>query len=170
MMNMIMTSAPLAMVMCNHTVGEAALGIQWHVVGMYAPSFFTGALIARYGVRRMMAIGLGLILCAAAISLAGVSLWNFWAGLALLGVGWNFAFISATTLVTECHDPHERNKVQAFNDFLVFGSMAIASLSSGALLANYGWTIVNALVFPVILAAVLLLAWNALARRPSPVS
>jgi len=170
MMNMVMTSAPLAMVLCHHTVGEAALGIQWHVVGMYAPSFVTGSLIARFGVHRMMALGLGLILCAAAISLAGTSLWNFWIGLALLGAGWNFAFISATTLVAECHDPHERNKVQAFNDFLVFGSMAIASLSSGALLANYGWSVVNALVFPVILPAALLLLWNALARRPSPVS
>jgi MFS family permease len=169
MMNMVMTSAPLAMVMCNHTVGEAALGIQWHVVGMYAPSFITGSLIARFGVRRVMATGLGLMLGAAAISLLGIALWNFWIGLALLGVGWNFAFIGATTLVTECHDPHERNKVQAFNDFLVFGSMAIASLSSGALLAHYGWSVVNAVVFPVILAAALVLAWSSLVRRPSPV-
>ena len=101
-------------------------------------------------------------------SSAGIALWNFWIGLALLGVGWNFAFISATTLVTECHDPHERNKVQAFNDFLMFGSMAIGSFSSGALLANYGWTAVNALVFPVILVAAVLLAWGSLVRRPKP--
>ncbi len=101
----------------------------------------------------MMAIGLTLILVAATIRLSGIALWNFWVGLALLGVGWNFAFISATTLVTECHDPHERNKVQAFNDFLVFGSMAIGSFSSGALLSRYGWTAVNEVVFPVILAA-----------------
>jgi MFS family permease len=169
MMNMEMTSAPLAMVMCNHTVGEAALGIQWHVIGMYAPSFITGSLIARFGVRAMMAAGLTLILVAATISLAGLGLWNFWAGLALLGVGWNFAFISATTLITECHDPHERNKVQAFNDFLVFGAMAIASFSSGALLSRYGWTTVNEVVFPVILVAALLLAWGTLVRRPKPV-
>jgi MFS family permease len=169
MMNMEMTSAPLAMVMCNHTVGEAALGIQWHVIGMYAPSFITGSLIVRFGVRAMMAVGLTLILVAASISLSGLGLWNFWAGLALLGVGWNFAFISATTLVTECHDPHERNKVQAFNDFLVFGAMAIASFSSGALLSRYGWTAVNEVVFPVILVAALLLAWGTLVRRPKPV-
>jgi MFS family permease len=169
MMNMEMTSAPLAMVMCNHTVGEAALGIQWHVIGMYAPSFITGSLIARFGVRAMMAIGLTLILVAATISLAGLGLWNFWIGLAVLGVGWNFAFISATTLITECHDPHERNKVQAFNDFLVFGAMAIASFSSGALLSRYGWTTVNEVVFPVILVAALLLAWGTLVRRPKPV-
>jgi MFS family permease len=169
MMNMEMTSAPLAMVMCNHSVGEAALGIQWHVIGMYAPSFITGSLIARFGVRAMMAVGLALILVAATISLAGLGLWNFWIGLTLLGVGWNFAFISATTLITECHDPHERNKVQAFNDFLVFGAMAIASFSSGALLSRYGWTTVNEVVFPVILVAALLLVWGSLVRRPEPV-
>jgi MFS family permease len=169
MMNMVMTSAPLAMVMCNHTVGEAALGIQWHVIGMYAPSFITGSLILRFGVRRMMAIGLCLIVVAASIGLSGVDLWNFWIGLMVLGIGWNFAFISATTLVTECHDPHERNKVQAFNDFLIFGSMAIASFSSGALLARYGWFAVNMMVYPVIIIAALLLAWGSLVRRPDPV-
>jgi MFS family permease len=169
MMNMEMTSAPLAMVACNHTVGEAALGIQWHVIGMYAPSFVTGSLIARFGVRPMMAAGLALIVVAAGINLTGVALWNFWIGLTLLGVGWNFAFIGATTLVTECHDPHERNKVQAFNDFLIFGSMALASFSSGALLSRFGWSTVNEVVFPVILIAALFLAWGSLARKPKPV-
>jgi predicted MFS family arabinose efflux permease len=168
MMNMVMTSAPLAMVMCNHSVNEAALGIQWHVLGMYAPSFITGSLILRFGARPMMAIGLAMIVTAATIELLGISLWNFWIGLALLGIGWNFAFISATTLVTECHDPHERNKVQAFNDFLIFGSMAIGSFSSGALLSGYGWTAVNDVVFPVIFVAALLLAWGSLMRRPNP--
>ncbi len=150
MMNMVMTSAPLAMVMCHHSVGEAALGIQWHVLGMYAPSFVTGSLIVRFGVRRVMTAGLVLILVAATIDLLGIALWNFWLGLALLGIGWNFAFIGATALVTECHDPHERNKVQAFNDFLIFGSIAIGSFSSGALLAGYGWSAVNWMVYPVI--------------------
>ena len=170
MMNLLMTSAPLAMVMCNHSVGEAALGIQWHVIAMYAPSFFTGALILRFGLRNMMAAGLLLIAAAAAVGYAGTGLWNFWAALVLLGVGWNFAFIGASALVTECHGPDERNKVQAVNDFLIFGSMAIASLSSGALLARYGWTTVTELVFPVVIAAaVLLVAWGALARRAEPV-
>jgi predicted MFS family arabinose efflux permease len=166
MMNMMMTSAPLAMIMCHHSVGDAALGIQWHVLGMYAPSFITGSLIARFGVRWMIAIGLALIVVAASIELAGVEIWNFWVGLTILGIGWNFAFISATTLVTECHDPHERNKVQAFNDFLIFGSMAIGSFSSGALLARYGWTAVNDMAFPVIFIAAVLLAWGSLVRRP----
>jgi MFS family permease len=169
MMNLMMTSAPLAMVMCNHSIGDAALGIQWHVIGMYAPSFFTGALIARLGLRTVMATGLTLIVAAAVVGLMGVALWNFWISLVLLGVGWNFGFISATTLVTECSGPRERNKVQAFNDFLIFGSMAIASFSSGALLARYGWTTVNEVVFPVVIAAAVMLAWGTLARRPSPV-
>jgi len=168
MMNMVMTSAPLAMVECSHTVGQAALGIQWHVIGMYAPSFITGSLILRFGVWRMMAVGLVLIVAAASIEVAGTTLWHFWLGLALLGIGWNFAFIGATTLVTECHDPHERNKVQAFNDFLVFGAMAIGSFSSGALLARYGWAAVNEMVYPVIAVAVLLLLWGSLVRRPKP--
>jgi MFS family permease len=109
-----------------------------------------------------------MIVTAATIGLLGITLWNFWIGLTLLGVGWNFAFISATTLVAECHDPHERNKVQAFNDFLIFGSMAVGSFSSGALLSSFGWTAVNEVVFPVILVAALLLAWGSLMRRPNP--
>jgi MFS family permease len=169
MMNLVMTSAPLAMVMCHYSVGQAALGIQWHVIAMYGPSFLTGPLILRFGLRTMMATGLLLIAAAAAVGYAGIGLWNFWVSLVLLGVGWNFAFIGATTLVTECHGPQERNKVQAINDFLIFGSMAIASLSSGALLARYGWATVTELVFPVILAAVVLLAWGTFTRRPEPV-
>ena len=102
---------------------------------------------------------------AASIELSGVALWNFWVGLTVLGVGWNFAFISATTLVTECHDPHERNKVQAFNDFLVFGMMAIGSFSSGQLLANYGWSAVNLVVFPPVLLGLAVLMLASVARR-----
>jgi hypothetical protein len=131
LMNLIMTAAPLAMVMCNHSVGEAALGLQWHVIGMFAPSFFTGTLIMHFGLRTVMTTGLMLIAAAAVVGLLGLALWNFWLALALLGVGWNFSFIGATTLVTECHGPRERNKVQAFNDFLVFGSMAFGSFLSG---------------------------------------
>jgi predicted MFS family arabinose efflux permease len=165
MMNLVMTSAPLAMVMCNHSVTDATLGLQWHVLGMYAPSFVTGALISRFGLERITGAGLALIIVAAVIGIAGISLWHFWIGLALLGVGWNFAFIGATTMVTHCHRPNERNKVQAFNDFLVFGSMAIGSFSSGALLVSFGWSMVNEVVFPVVLAATALLVWGALRGR-----
>jgi predicted MFS family arabinose efflux permease len=165
MMNMIMTAAPLAMVMCNHSVTDATLGLQWHVLGMYAPSFVTGTLIARFGIERIMGLGLAIIIVAAAVGIAGISLWHFWLGLALLGIGWNFAFIGATTMVTQCHRPNERNKVQAFNDFLVFGSMAIGSFSSGALLVRFGWSTVNEVVFPVVLAAAALLLWQVLRGR-----
>ena len=166
MMNLVMTSAPLAMILCSHSVTDAALGLQWHVIGMYAPSFFTGTLIARFGVERVVTVGFALIISSALISLAGIALWNFWSALTLLGVGWNFAFIGATAMVTQCHQPNERNRVQAFNDFLVFGSMAIGSFSSGQLLANFGWAAVNEVIFPVVLAAGALLAWGAWQRQP----
>ena len=164
MMNMVMTSAPLAMVMCNHSVTDATLGLQWHVLGMYAPSFITGSLINRFGLERTTGLGFALIIVAAGIGIAGISLWHFWIGLALLGVGWNFAFIGATTMVTHCHRLNERNKVQAFNDFLVFGSMAVGSFSSGQLLVNFGWATVNEVVFPFVLAATGLLLWGALRK------
>ena len=168
-MNLVMTSAPVAMLDCQHSVTDATLGLQWHVVGMYAPSFFTGALIARFGTDRMAGLGLAIIAVGAVIALAGISIWHFWTTLILLGVGWNFAFVGATALVTQCHRPNERNKVQAVNDFLVFGSMAIGSFSSGKLLASYGWDMVAGVVLPsVAVAGVLLLAVNLLARpRPA---
>jgi MFS family permease len=168
MMNLMMTSAPLAMVMCHHSVGDAALGIQWHVLGMYAPSFFTGALILRLGLRTVMTAGLLLIAAAAAVALSSTAVWSFWLSLVLLGVGWNFGFISATTLIAECHTPAERNKVQAFNDFLIFGSMALASFSSGALLIRFGWSLIAELVFPVVIVAAIVLAWATSARKAEP--
>jgi MFS family permease len=165
LMNLIMTSAPLAMVDCGHSVTDAALGIQWHVLGMYAPSFVTGHLVLRFGLFRIMATGLALILASGAIGVAGTTVAHFWIGLALLGIGWNFAFIAATTLVTRCHRPSERNKVQAFNDFLIFGTMAFGSFASGKVLATFGWVPLNVLMVPPLLAAALLLAWVAVRRR-----
>ena len=167
MMNMLMTSAPLAMVGCGHSVTDSTLGIQWHVLGMYAPSFITGHLILRFGLFRIIALGLALLLVSAGISMAGQSVAHFWIGLALLGVGWNFAFIGATTLVTRCHRPEERNKVQTLNDFLIFGTMALGSFASGQLLATLGWAFVNATVFPAVLAVGALLAWVVLRQRRS---
>ena len=164
-MNLVMTSAPIAMVGCGHSITESTLGIQWHVLGMYAPSFFTGHLILRFGVFRIIAIGLLLLLGSAMVGIAGLSIAHFWIALVLLGVGWNFAFIGATTLVTRCHRPQERNKVQALNDFLIFGTMALGSLASGKMLASFGWVWVNAVVFPPVLAVGALLAWVALRQR-----
>jgi MFS family permease len=168
MMNMLMTSAPLAMVGCGHSVTDATLGIQWHVLAMYAPSFFTGSLIARFGLERMTFVGLALIAAAGVVSISGLAVANFWGGLILLGLGWNFAFIGATTMVTQCHRPQERNKVQAFNDFLIFGSMAISSFASGQLLAHVGWFWINSTIFPTILATVALLGWLVVRERRRP--
>jgi MFS family permease len=164
MMNMVMTSAPLAMVGCGHSVTDATLGIQWHVLAMYAPSFITGGLITRFGAGPITAIGLSLIALAGIAGIAGITVAHFWGGLVLLGLGWNLSFIGATTMVTRCHRPEERNKVQAFNDFLVFGSMAVSSFSSGLLLAAFGWQAINEMIFPAILLAGALLA---LAGRPA---
>ena len=165
MMNMVMTSAPLAMVGCGHSVTDAALGIQWHVLAMYAPSFVTGSLIARFGVERITFIGLVLIALAAAVGVAGITVAHFWTGLILLGLGWNLAFIGATTMITQCHRPEERNKVQSFNDFLIFGSMAVSSFSSGQMLAYMSWPAINEVVFPTVAIAGALLIWLAMRRR-----
>jgi MFS family permease len=132
---------------------------------MYAPSFITGSLIARFGVARVTGAGLVFIALAAVVGVMGLAVANFWGGLILLGLGWNLAFIGATTMVTQCHRAAERNKVQAFNDFLIFGSMAVSSFSSGQLLANFGWTAINEVIFPTVLVAGGLLIWLAIHRR-----
>jgi MFS family permease len=164
-MNLVMTSAPLAMKMCGLTVSDSNFGIQWHIVAMYGPSFVTGSLIARFGAPRMVALGLTLQGVAATIGLSGITTLHFWATLMVLGVGWNFAFVGASALVLETHLPQEKNKVQAFNDFLVFGTMAVGSFSSGQLLANYGWLAVNLLVYPPVLLGLLVLALVSFAKR-----
>lgn len=165
MMNLVMTSAPVAMVDCGHSITDATLGLQWHVIAMFAPSFFTGSLIVRFGVEKVIGFGLALLAAAGVVGWSGITVAHFWAALILLGLGWNFSFVGATALVTECHRPNERNKVQAVNDFLVFGSMAIGSFSSGKLLANYGWPAVNEVVLPLVAVAGMLLIWQTLARR-----
>jgi MFS family permease len=165
MMNLVMTSAPLAMKMCGLSLSDSNFGIQWHIVAMYGPSFFTGALIARFGAPKIVAAGLLLEAGAATIGLSGITAMHFWATLIVLGVGWNFSFIGASALVLETHRPQERNKVQAFNDFLVFGMMAIGSFSSGQLLANYGWSAVNMVVFPPVLLGLAVLSLASFARR-----
>lgn len=165
MMNLVMTSAPLAMKLCGLSLSDSNFGIQWHIVAMYGPSFFTGALIARFGAPKIVAAGLLLEAGAAGIGLSGITAMHFWATLIVLGVGWNFSFIGASALVLETHRPQERNKVQAFNDFLVFGMMAIGSFSSGQLLANYGWSAVNMVVFPPVAIGLVALSLASWARR-----
>jgi MFS family permease len=165
MMNLVMTSAPLAMKICGLTVSDSNFGIQWHIVAMYGPSFFTGSLIARFGAPAIVALGLALEAIAATIGLSGVTAMHFWVTLMVLGMGWNFGFIGASALVLETHLPQERNKVQAFNDFLIFGMMAIGSFSSGQLLANYGWSAVNMVVYPPVLLGLMVLALTSFAKR-----
>jgi len=165
MMNLVMTSAPLAMKMCGLSLSDSNFGIQWHIVAMYGPSFFTGALIARFGAPKIVAAGLLLEAGAATIGLSGITAMHFWATLIVLGIGWNFSFIGASALVLETHRAQERNKVQAFNDFLVFGMMAIGSFSSGQLLANYGWSAVNMVVFPPVAIGLVALSMASWARR-----
>jgi MFS family permease len=151
--------------MCGLSLSDSNFGIQWHIVAMYGPSFFTGAFITRFGAPRIVAFGLALEAAAATIGLSGITAMHFWATLIVLGIGWNFAFVGASALVLETHRPQERNKVQAFNDFLVFGMMAVGSFSSGQLLANYGWSTVNMVVFPPILLGLVVLAAVSLKNR-----
>ncbi|MGV6875564.1 MFS transporter [Pseudochelatococcus sp. B33] len=150
LMSFVMTAAPMAMVGCGFTVGEAALGIQWHVLAMFAPSFITGHLMVRFGKERVTALGLLMIAASGAVALMGLELAHFWISLVLLGVGWNFGFIGATAMVTDCHTPEERGKVQGLNDFVMFGTVAAASFSAGALLTASGWELINWLVFPAV--------------------
>lgn len=165
-MNLVMTSAPLAMQMCGLTVADSNFGLQWHIVAMYGPSFVTGSLIARFGAPVIVAIGLTCEALAAMIGLSGLTAMHFWATLVMLGLGWNFGFVGASALVLETHTSAERNKVQAFNDFLIFGLMALGSFSSGQLLANFGWSAVNLVVFPPVLLGlcVLVLVWSSRRR------
>lgn len=165
LMAFIMTAAPMAMVACGHSVGSAALGIQWHVLAMFAPSFITGHLIERFGKIAITASGLLLIAASGLLALAGLELLHFWGSLILLGVGWNFGFIGATTLLTDVYRPEERAKVQSLNDFLVFGSVALASFGAGQLLNGSSWGMLNALMLPLIAAVLLMLAWLARQQR-----
>lgn len=160
LMALAMTAAPIAMIACGHSVGEAALGIQWHVIGMFAPSFFTGSLITRYGVERVILTGFAILAVCAAVALNGISVGHFWIALVLLGVGWNFAFLGATSMLTECYRPEERNTVQGWNDFILFGFVAFASFSSGGLLHLFGWDVINWLLLPILAAAALFLLWR----------
>lgn len=159
LMNFLMTAAPLAMHLCGLSQEDANLGLQWHVIAMYAPSFFTGRLITRFGAPRVVASGLALTAASAAVGLTGIDVAHFWLTLTLLGLGWNFGFVGASALVLECHRPEERTRVQSLNDFLVFGTMALGSFSSGGLLARYGWDAVLWISFLPLLLAVAALAW-----------
>ncbi len=164
-MSFVMTAAPLAMVMHHHPRDAAVLGIQWHVLAMFGPSFVTGSLIARFGAERVVATGLLLLVGCALVALSGTTIGHFWLALVLLGVGWNFGFIGGTALVTETYRREEKEKVQALNDFLVFGTVAVASFSSGQILIVGSWDLLNLLVLPVAVLSLLALFWR-MSRPP----
>lgn len=165
-MTFLMTATPLAMVACGHGFGAAAFVIQWHIIAMYAPSFFTGHLINRLGVMNLILLGAAMLAGAAAVNLSGLAVAHFWVGLFLLGLGWNFTFVGASTLLTETYRPSERAKAQAANDFLMFGAVTLAAFSSGATLHLFGWATINIGVLPGIAVVALAALWLRRRRRP----
>jgi MFS family permease len=148
----VMTATPLSMVGHHHSVAAAAFVVQWHVLGMFLPSFFTGTLIRKVGVMPLMLAGVVLLLAHVGIVLSGVALLNFLSGLVLLGVGWNFLYLGGSTLLTETYRPSEKSKVQALNDFLIVGVAAVGSFSAGALTETIGWRGVNLVAVPLLVA------------------
>tara|TARA_B100000700_G_scaffold329587_1_gene451859 strand:- start:1031 stop:2239 length:1209 start_codon:yes stop_codon:yes gene_type:complete len=158
-MALLMTATPLAMGACNFGFIDSAQVIQWHVVGMYAPAFFTGSLIKKYGVGKIAALGSILLGLCIVINISGLSLAHFWIGGMILGIGWNFLFISGTTLLTETYTPSEKAKSQGFNDFIIFGSVACASLLSGFMHQNLGWENMNYAVIPIIILSIVVVIW-----------
>ncbi len=170
LMNLVMTATPLAVVGCGFQAANAADVVSAHVLAMYAPSFFTGHVIARFGAERVMGLGLALLAAAGLVALSGVELPHFFAALVLLGIGWNFGFIGATTLLASAHRPEERGRIQGVNDLVVFGGVTVASLSSGVLMncsgtdVVAGWNAVNIAMLPLLALAGAALIW--LAMRP----
>jgi predicted MFS family arabinose efflux permease len=165
-MIMAMTATPLAMLGCGLPGSNVTPVIQWHVVGMFAPSFFTGNLIKKYGAPRIMQIGFVLLLAHVAIAVSGLEFLHFLSALILLGLGWNFAFIGGTTLLTQTYRPAEQLRVQMVNEFIVFGLVAIASLSAGWLYAHFGWVLLNLSMVPLLVVALLAATRMANANRP----
>ena len=169
-MSLVMTSTPLAMVGHGFTRDHATDVVQWHIVAMFAPSFFTGSVIARLGRLPVIAVGLVLLGVCGAIALAGVDLHHFYLALIALGLGWNFSYIGATSLLGTTHTAAERAKVQGLNDFLVLGFVAVGSFGSGALLDAFGWSAVQYAMAPALLVALAGIAWLGLAGRRTPIA
>ena len=172
-MVLVMTATPLAMLACGFPVSSSATVIQWHVLGMFVPAFFTGSLIDRVGVLPVIVAGLALLTAEIAVAVAGVSFAHFITSLVLLGVGWNFLFIGGTTLLTRAYRPAERAKTQAAHDFVNFGAMSVASLSAGGALSVWGWEAVNKAAAPLLAVALLAVGVYAFgrmrtARQPAP--
>ena len=166
MMSLVMTAAPLAMVqLCGHSVADAQIGMIFHVLAMFGPSFFTGGLIARFGRSAIAGTGFVLIAGAAGVSLTGTSVGQFWLLLVLLGMGWNFGFIAGTAMLTDLYRPEEAAKAQAFSEFVLFTIVALVTFASGGLIAAVGWQAINLMVFPLVLLGIGLIVVEELAGR-----
>lgn len=158
-MNLLMTSTPLAMHHANHLFSSTALVIEWHIFFMYAPGFFTGSIIKRLGITPVIAIGIAIQAICVLIALTGQEVMHFWAAMALLGLGWNFAFTASTNLLTQAHTPAERAKTQAATNFIIFSVVAVCAISSGALMHAFGWTWVNLGALPLLLLSLAAAVW-----------
>jgi MFS family permease len=168
LMNLLMTATPIAMNFCGHGFGAMALVIEWHVVAMYAPGFVTGSLIRRFGTLTIILAGVALTAIATFVAIDGNSVAHFLAALILVGLGWNFMYTGGTALLTETYAPSEKARTQGLNDFIVFATMGVSSLASGALVTTSGWETMNRAALPVlaiIAASVLWLMWS---RRQAP--
>jgi len=161
----VMTATPLAMHAHAHSFGDTAFVIEWHIFGMFAPSFFTGHLIRRFGVLNVMLAGALLNIMCVGVNLVGTEVGHFWTALVLLGVGWNFLFVGGTSLLTETYSEPEKAKAQGLNDFLVFAAITVASLSAGALQHYFGWQAVNFGVIPLIVLIAVAIIWLKAQRR-----
>ncbi len=170
LMNLMRTAAPVAMIGCGFTQMDASWVIQWHVLAMFVPSFFTGQLIRKFGSERITAAGLVLLMLAAGAGLLGITFGHFAVALVLLGLGWNFGFIGGTTMLTDCYRPSERGKVQAANDFGISILMAIASSSSGVILADWGWHAVPFALFPPAVIALAMVGWLMLSKSEAAIT
>lgn len=168
LMNLMMTAAPVAMIGCGFTKSDASWVIQWHVLAMFVPSFFTGQLIKRFGAEKVTGLGMVLLIGAAIVGLAGISFGHFAVALIVLGLGWNFGFIGGTTMLTDTYRPSERGKVQAANDLGISILMATASTSSGLILADWGWVAVSIALFPPAAIALLMVGWLMLGTKSAP--
>jgi MFS family permease len=171
MMNLLMTATPIAMSFCSHPLSAAAFVIEWHVVGMYAPGFFTGSLIKRYGVIGVILTGVVLVAGCVVVALNGNTVAHFLIALALLGIGWNFMYTGGTTLLTDAYTPGEKSRTQGVNDAIVFTTMGVSSFSSGVLVSAAGWQAMNAGAVPLLAILALAVLWHAWQRRlPAPVN
>ncbi|HVE51446.1 MAG TPA: MFS transporter [Casimicrobiaceae bacterium] len=170
LMNLLMVATPLAMSFCSHPFAAATTVIQLHVLGMYGPGFFTGQLITRFGVLRVIVAGIALMGCCIVAALAGDSIGHFTAALVLLGLGWNFMYTGATTLLTESYAPAEKAKTQGANDFIIFSTIGVSSLASGVLVSSAGWERMNLGAIPLLVIALVAVAWLAMQRRSARVA